>query len=180
MLPLVSPWNYVRAMCAEIPYWWCVTTQIWVVLMISHATSLWLTIRKTTQFLVVTPHQYGISALIPQTSFCGKNQWWHHKMWAVFSGSSSWCFPRHLPFCVGKEEWETENEAWFLNQVLKSREHSCASYGSVCLTGGWTTANTGGNGTVIRTSCMLTRTETLQFHTVEALLSSRKSFCPMR
>ena len=73
-----------------------------------------------------------------------------------------------------------ENQSWFLNQVLKSREHCCASYGSVCLTGGWTTANTGGNGTVIRTSCMLTRTETLHFHTVEALLRSRKSFCPMR
>ena len=98
MLPLVSPWNYVRAMCAEIPYWWCVTTQIWVVLMISHATSLWLTIRKTTQFLVVIPHQYWISALISQTSFWGKNQWWHHKMLAVFSGSSSWCFPRTLSY----------------------------------------------------------------------------------
>ena len=88
--------------------------------------------------------------------------------------------PRHLPFCVGKEEWETENKAWFWNQVLKSREHCCASFDFVCLTGGWTTANTGGNGTVIRTSCMLTRTETLHFHTVEALLMSRKSFCPMR
>ena len=57
-----------------------------------------LTIRKTTQFLVVTPHQYGISVLIPQMSFCGKNQWWYHKISAVFSGSSSWCFPLTLSY----------------------------------------------------------------------------------
>ena len=35
---------------AEIPYWWCVTSQIWI----------------------VSRHQYGISALISQTSFRGE------------------------------------------------------------------------------------------------------------
>ena len=125
MLPLVSPWNYVRAMCAEIPYWWCVTTQIWVVLMISHATSLWLTIRKTTQFLVVIPHQYWISALISQTSFWRKNQWWHHKMLAVFSGSSSWCFPSYLviPWDTCLSVWarrngRPKNQAWFKTENI--------------------------------------------------------------
>ena len=35
--PLVSPPNDVREMSAEIPYWWRVTTQIWVVLLIGRA-----------------------------------------------------------------------------------------------------------------------------------------------
>ena len=51
MLPLVSPPNDVWETSAEIPYWWCVITQIWV----------------------ETRHQYGISALISQTSFGGEN-----------------------------------------------------------------------------------------------------------
>ena len=47
---LVSPQNDVWEMSAEIPYWWRVTTQIWV----------------------VTRHQYGISTVVSQTSFCGE------------------------------------------------------------------------------------------------------------
>ena len=35
MLPLVSPPNDVWETSTEIPYWWCFTTQIWVVLLIS-------------------------------------------------------------------------------------------------------------------------------------------------
>ena len=38
MPSLFSPSNGVRATIAEIPYWWCFTTQIWVVLLIGHAT----------------------------------------------------------------------------------------------------------------------------------------------
>ena len=33
-LPLVSPLNDIWKMSTEIPYWWCVTTQIWEVLLI--------------------------------------------------------------------------------------------------------------------------------------------------
>ena len=33
-LPLVSPPNDIWETSAEIPYWWCTTTQIWVVLLI--------------------------------------------------------------------------------------------------------------------------------------------------
>ena len=36
-LPLVSPPNEVWETNAEIPYWWHITTQIWVVLLISRA-----------------------------------------------------------------------------------------------------------------------------------------------
>ena len=46
-LHLVSPPNDVWETSAEIPYWWRITTQIWV----------------------VTRHQYGISGLVSQTSF---------------------------------------------------------------------------------------------------------------
>ena len=50
-LPLVSPPNDVWETSADIPYWWYVTTQIWVVLLIgwtqiSHAVR---SIRSTTQ-----------------------------------------------------------------------------------------------------------------------------------
>ena len=50
MPPLVSPQNDVWEMSTEIPYWWCVTTQIWVVMR----------------------HQYGISTIVSQASFCGE------------------------------------------------------------------------------------------------------------
>ena len=33
-MPLVSPPNDIWKTSTEIPYWWCVTTQIWVVLLI--------------------------------------------------------------------------------------------------------------------------------------------------
>ena len=43
-------------------------------------------IRSTTQIWVVTRHQYGISALVSQTSFSGKNSGGVAKLSAVFSG----------------------------------------------------------------------------------------------
>ena len=56
------------------PIRWRVTTQIWVVLLISHAArkKLLQPIRSTDQIFVVTRHQYGISALVSQRSFRGK------------------------------------------------------------------------------------------------------------
>ena len=56
----------------EIPYRWHITTQIWVVLLIGHATWLIQPMRSTTQIWVVMRHQYGISLLISQTSFGGE------------------------------------------------------------------------------------------------------------
>ena len=37
------------------------------------------TIRSTTQIWVVTCHQYGISTLVSQMSFCRGKKWWCHK-----------------------------------------------------------------------------------------------------
>ena len=52
----------------EIPYWWRITTQIWVVLLIG-----WIKfpMQPTNQIWVVTRHQYGIPALVSRTSFGG-------------------------------------------------------------------------------------------------------------
>ena len=67
----VSPRNDVWETSAEIPYWWRVTTHVWVVLLIgwSKFSRAARPIRGTTQIQVVTRHQYGISTLVSQTSF---------------------------------------------------------------------------------------------------------------
>ena len=65
--PLVFPRNDVWVTRAEIPYWWRVTTQIgWA----TRETFLNQS-ENTTQMWFVTRHQYGIPALVPQTSFRG-------------------------------------------------------------------------------------------------------------
>ena len=56
----------------EIPYWWRVLTQIWVVVLIG--CNLFHPIRCTTQIWVVTRHQYGLSAFVSQTSFRGETR----------------------------------------------------------------------------------------------------------
>jgi len=45
-------------------------------------------IRSVTQIWIVTRHQYGISALISQTSFRWEDRRWRHGMSAVFSSYS--------------------------------------------------------------------------------------------
>ena len=57
-LPLVFPPNDVWVTSVEIPCWWRVTTQTWVMLLIG-----WIKF----------PTRYGISALVSQTSFGGEN-----------------------------------------------------------------------------------------------------------
>ena len=72
MLPLVSLPNDVWETSAEIPYWWW-----WYHYPDLGSASDWFNkishvarpIRSTTQIWVVTRHQYGISALVSQTSF---------------------------------------------------------------------------------------------------------------
>ena len=68
--PLVSPRNDVWGTSAEIPYWWRVTAQIWVVLLIGG--SSFSTNHSTNQIWIVTRHLYGISELVSQTSFRGE------------------------------------------------------------------------------------------------------------
>ena len=67
MPPLVSPHNDIWELTTEIPYWWSITSQIWVVLLIGRLLQL---IKGTALIWVMTDHPYGISRLISQTSFC--------------------------------------------------------------------------------------------------------------
>ena len=64
--------------------WWCITTQIWVLLLIGKI-NLLHPIRSTSQIWVVIHHWYGISALFSHPSVCGGNQLWCCKKPAVFS-----------------------------------------------------------------------------------------------
>ena len=75
-VPLVSPRNDFWGTSAEIPYWWHVITQIWVVLLIGRVENVLQPIRNATQIWEVSRHQYGISALLSQTLF--------REMWAFF------------------------------------------------------------------------------------------------
>ena len=63
MPPIVSSRNDVWETSAEIPYWWRVTTQIWVVLLIGWSKIFFQSAAE------VTRHQYGISALSFETPF---------------------------------------------------------------------------------------------------------------
>ena len=67
MLPLVSPQNNIWEMSTRIQYCWCDTTQFLVVLLIG----------RKWRFCA---HSSVVISL--------ENQWWHHKMLAVFSGNN--------------------------------------------------------------------------------------------
>ena len=49
-------------------------------------------IRRPTLIWVVTRHQYGISALVSQTSFPAGNQWWRPEMSAVLPDTTRVAF----------------------------------------------------------------------------------------
>ena len=73
--PSMAPFrNEVRKTSAEMPYWWRVTTQNWVVLLIG-----WSKFppgsanqKHYTQICVVTSRQYGISTIVPHRTFRGE------------------------------------------------------------------------------------------------------------
>ena len=72
-LPLVSPPNDVWEKSAEIPYWWLVTIQIWVVLWLVESNFPRGTINQEHYLdLGSERHQYGIPTLVSQTSFGGE------------------------------------------------------------------------------------------------------------
>ena len=83
----VSPRNNVWEMSAEIPHWWRVTTQIWVVLLTGWSRFPWGT---TNQKHYPDPGSDPSSVW----NFCAHfsdvisqgNRWWRREMAAVFSG----------------------------------------------------------------------------------------------
>ena len=73
MPPTISPRNDVWETSAEIRYWWRVSTQIRVLLLIGCATcEICFNQSRALPHWVATHHQYGISALVSQTSFHGE------------------------------------------------------------------------------------------------------------
>ena len=61
MPPTVSPRNDVWETSAEIPYWWRVTTQTWIVLLIGRSKFPSRHVQSEAVLGSVTRHQYGIS-----------------------------------------------------------------------------------------------------------------------
>ena len=81
--PLVSPRNDVWETSAEIPYWWRVTIQIWVVLLIGWSKfPMWFGQSEATSSV------WNFCAHFSNVISRG-NQWWCHKVLAVFSGCST-------------------------------------------------------------------------------------------
>ena len=72
MPPVTCSWKDIRETSAEIPHWWRVTTQIWVMLL-TRVVNLPQPIRSNTEIWVVTCHQYGISVLVFRCQFVGKS-----------------------------------------------------------------------------------------------------------
>jgi len=72
MPPTISPQYDVWETSAEIPYWWHVTTQIWVLLLIGCATCQICFNQSGALPHWIVMHQYGISVLVSQTSFRGE------------------------------------------------------------------------------------------------------------
>ena len=107
---LVFPRNGVSGTSAKIPYWWHVTTQIQVVLLIGwkYAASN----QKHYPDPVVTRHQYWISVLISQTSFRGEtsSSVAKSRLFSQASSSSALC---SLIYAVFFSYRETKLFVWF-------------------------------------------------------------------
>ena len=87
MPQLVSLWNDVWATSTRIPYWWCVTNQIWIVLLIGR--SKFSLQHDQSEAL---PRSLNDVSSVRNSCACfthvilGGNQWWCREMLAIFSG----------------------------------------------------------------------------------------------
>ena len=89
--PMVSLWNYVREMRAEVPYWWHITTLIWVVLQIGHTTrEICFNQSKHYPDLRSDTSSVRISALVPQTSYSGETGGVATKCWPFSQAECGW------------------------------------------------------------------------------------------
>ena len=113
MSPLVSPQNNIwRTRVIEISYWWNVTTQIWVMLLINHTDTS--TNQNHYPIWVMTHHQYGTFVLVPQTSFHRRTSGSLAKCW-LFS-QSKWIVAGC--FLSPSELWLLVRSAWWLFWLL--------------------------------------------------------------
>ena len=83
-------------------------------------------IKSTIQIWVATCHQYGISALISQTTFCWENQWWRSKILAVFSCHPDVCNPQvqgtitYHTICILSQSLECQYRViWLDNNITE-------------------------------------------------------------
>ena len=86
--PVVSTRNDVWETSAEIPYWWPVTTQIWVVKPLIESTTRQICLTNQTHDPDPgsdTSSVWNFCARLSDVIFRG-NQWWRRQMSAVFSG----------------------------------------------------------------------------------------------
>ena len=105
MAPLVSLQNDDQGMSREMSYWWCITTQIWVVLeLIGWNLSLtYKFVRTTFQIGVVTLHHYLIIYACPSDTFT--------------QGDQSWC--------------QKKNEFWLFSQASNHVNNDLISWGQL-------------------------------------------------
>ena len=109
--PLVSLWNEFQGTSTEIQYWWHITIQIWVVLLIGWS-------KFPMQQDQSEALQYGVSTLVSQTSFHGENQ-----MMAVFSGYVRWCQLCPKQLVISYSASGKSGQIQFLTLHLQSLEH---------------------------------------------------------
>ena len=86
VVALVCPQHDIWETSADIPHWWCISRQLWVVPnWLCREKNLLQPQRKTTKIyhLGSEPHQYGISTLFCSLISHG-NQQWCHEMSATF------------------------------------------------------------------------------------------------
>ena len=111
MPPLVSPWNEFQGTSTEIQYWWHITIQIRVVLVIGWS-------KFPMQQDQSEALQYGVSTLVSQTSFHGENQ-----MTAVFSGYVRWYQLCTKELLISYSASSKSGQIQFLTLYLQSLEH---------------------------------------------------------
>ena len=129
MAPLVSLQNDDQGMSKEISYWWCITTQIWVVLeLIGWNLSLTYQFISTTfQIRVVTLHRYVIFLLFRQTSF-------HRETSSGVTKNECWLFSQasnHVNNDLAGDNWDMVFSHAQFAYLIQNRDQFNISFASV-------------------------------------------------
>ena len=99
-LPLVFPWNEVWETNAEIPYWWRVTTQVWIVLVIGWRFALLTNQKNYPDLGSVAPSVWNFCTCFSDINFTGKAAVvWRNVGWFLRSLNLPLFSPalRHVP-----------------------------------------------------------------------------------
>ena len=100
-LPLVFPWNEVWETNAEIPYWWRVTTQVWIVLLIGWRFALLTNQKNYPDLGSVALSVWNFCTCFSDINFTGKaTVVWRNVGWFLRSLKSSAIFSSTAPRAV--------------------------------------------------------------------------------